>query len=120
MPRPTLDRLPLLERLRLLVVHAVPLGPEQRVLLAVLGPQPPRRIPAPALREPRVDPCGGLTRFGAEPLVRHLGALVRGGALQLEGAWATRARTCSFPRDPPGRRPLLGPRSLPNVYSILR
>ena len=34
---------------------------------------------------PRADPCGGPTGFGAEPLVRHLGALVRGGALQLEG-----------------------------------
>ena len=33
-----------------------------------------------------MHPCGGLTGFGAEPLIRrHLRALVRGGALQLEG-----------------------------------
>ncbi len=33
-----------------------------------------------------MHPCGGLTGFGAEPLIRrHPGAFVRGGALQLEG-----------------------------------
>ena len=32
-----------------------------------------------------MNQCGGLTGLGAEPPVRHLGALVRGGALQLEG-----------------------------------
>ena len=57
---------------------------------------------------PRADPCGGPTGFGAEPLVRHLGALVRGGALQLEGV-GHEGQNLLVPAGSSGAPPPLGP-----------
>jgi hypothetical protein len=49
--------------------------------------------------------------FGAEPLVRHLGALVWGGALQLEGV-GHEGQNLLVPAGSSGAPPPLGPKVL--------